>query len=122
MKNPKRGYKYGYKVVKWDDGGYISCCSLKPIKYSQYFWVKPSERCGPLAVFQTKIQAEDFLSAQNVYGTVFRCKYIPSKTNILFYPGSLPKYRDQCPSGTRFANAVKLLKEQLSPTMLALAA
>jgi len=109
----------GYKLVD-NDLCSFSMVGDNKIKYIPDNYVKPKIDDGPLAVFDTLDHALFFISQfdDNSY-QIWKCEYIPSSERMLWctYFGSLTKDKRTlvlkgcyCPSGTMFADQVKLLE------------
>ena len=122
-----KGTKVGYKVVSvtsngkllsWKAGGEYNRVGLfGNVEYTEGDWTLRVVGDGPLTVFDTLKNADDF---RIFYGgfkyKVFKVIYMPSKSNRLWYLGDDEEvYSDdpyaQRPLGTQFADAILLMKE-----------
>ena len=122
----------GWKVVR-DGAPFMSAIIRRgSVKYSVRYWTRPKKRCGPLAVFAftAKESARGFIIEQERFDRPLRlvlCEYIPSARQTLYRPitafdknhyshhnltkKSSTKRLVNCPKGTRFARAVRLIDE-----------
>jgi hypothetical protein len=120
----------GFKVCKiFDDKFYsASIASTSDIGATEYIMntaVFPTDLNGPLTVFLTREQAEDWLDdwvgkgtsaaivAARAHFALFKCDYIPDSSNYVFintgktYTSST-MHISKGPSGTALANSVTL--------------
>lgn len=114
--------KKGYKVVRVyrnEKGriGYYSAITIFVKRYYTNRYVRRDKDKGALAVFDTLINAKRFLNSfflDHEERVIFLCEYVDSKYRCL--SGDLTEYKgfDDLfyldPSGTQFAEKVKLLK------------
>ena len=112
----------GYKVVSVLDSGLGSVFGsayLNPIfrgftTYEQYVWTHRKEGCGPLGVFNSLEDAQEFICRNTVclYAPVkiFKVDYVISRSHRMWYSRSAVRF-GHFPPGTVFANSVKLLEE-----------
>jgi hypothetical protein len=114
--------RLGWKLVKVRDNKFVSAmCRGAAVEYSfSHSRSRPVIQtflCGPLAVFNTKRNAETFLKLEqqcnpNLEGIkfhIFPCAYERAAEKHLWSGGSLKKYN--LPKGTDFAERVLLLHE-----------
>jgi len=113
----------GYKVVSVDCGKIFSFnFELKHEAYTiytPYKWTRRKHGFGPLALFKDLDTAIRFRKAYCMYDNslqVFKCRYMPSNDNALWYPyihvssGMLhTSSRHNLPAGTILADMIKLL-------------
>ena len=115
--------KYGYKVVKIEDGKLVS--AVGGLKYPSNIEYKVGEfvkrrhlKYGPLAVFtdlESVLNWNGYDDRDKQQLLIYECEYIPSKQRFL--RGELhnnkmnTEYEGMLPDGCDFANAVKLIKE-----------
>ena len=119
--------KRGYKVcAKLSDDRFVSSAitGIAQVTYIIGQWVKPKPNSGPLCVFDTKLKAQDYVSAYATRGKIFACEYEPVSAQeiiddhgmyILWHYAQDNKFRgighNVClPSGTRLAKRVKLIE------------
>ena len=131
MNNIKKGYKVVRRVDGWfgrilfysfryhykfcGNGNiitkeYLSGC----IRYKLNKFVYPKSGNGPLAVFNSLIDAQEFVADHNYFGLrIYTCEY--EDTTEIIDPKLFTKYDylyiSRCPPGTRLASKVKLLNE-----------
>jgi len=128
-KRQKTKDKYvGYKVVVVKGGKNYSCTKRVfrsdhrfSIRYLVNKWVFPFEKCGPLAVFGSLKNAEEFLKkfvdhwgrTDEIF-RIYRCEYIPSRGQRLFVGRSDSRestHLVSLPYDTRLARSVRLEKK-----------
>jgi hypothetical protein len=117
--------KTGYKVVRMGD--YRSSiltlfsCSMfgrGSIIYEINKEARPSPKCGPLCVFNSKIEAIKFiLNEKNDY-LLFKCIYIPSIEHEVWVLNKIATQLIFLPEQTRLASSVTLIKEIKIPKWL----
>jgi hypothetical protein len=95
----------GYKVLRRNLASRLEAIAEGGIFYKLDEWVYPKRKCGPLAVFNSRKRALDFM--RNYCGSVlYKVRYTESKRRELWDPFSTC---DNVPTGTCFANKVMLL-------------
>ena len=108
--------KKGWKVVDRTRGmGSWSCLfEFRNVFYLMNEWVKPQKGCGPLCVFETKLDALRFLGIKQsdsymIKRYVFPCLYYESKKK---FPHDENKWCgvSVLPPGTVLASRVMLIK------------
>ena len=99
----------GYKVVS---PNMESCTEGNgSVQYGQ-FWTQPKRNCGPLCLYSTLRDVENFIWLLGWRGPprVFRCWYVPSKQTAIWESGG-NKLRADIPFSTVLADSVYLGKE-----------
>lgn len=116
----KAEWKEGWKIIRRK--GRMSCTwdRLRPVRYKKDIVVGRPKKCGPLAVFQSKEAAEDFLMRflcdRHEVFVIVPCIYLPSKHRRLWETHTkIPQYKNtmtnyETPFGTRYAEKVKCLE------------
>jgi hypothetical protein len=113
----------GFKVVYLDKSGEYRPCIMTSIKirYGIGKITKPYKGDGPLAVFETKASAREFIidnfewsdepfSCRNM--KTFECNYEPSQEIAMWIMGGISSLEiDNFPPGTILADSVTLLRE-----------
>lgn len=110
----------GYKMVREIDGILESVCSPKKILYNVNLWSVPKKSDGPLAVFYSFQEAENFIIRAMSYQPgkilIFKCLYVKDKSHDYVwskrencYQYIIDKYNN-LPPGTILAKKVKLLE------------
>jgi len=107
----KEGYKILYRYRKFLYSLSFVYEDYKIVRYRKDRWVGRPKKCGPLAVFNTKLDVNNFLiDSYNNYNDikVYRVKYIPSKIDYLY--DHINK-RFCLPPGTCLAEKIYLLED-----------
>ena len=104
----------GYKVVK-KKSLISSTIFIHRVKYRINEWVKPLKKCGPLCVFETKMDAFNFVD--NIlldFYSIYKCLYEPSEEKGAYVKGykEFKKTLNILSKGTVLANRVKLIKKE----------
>ena len=103
------GYKLTNNInILGEDESFCAPCE-GCVVYEVGKTTKPREGCGPLAAFDTKKQAMDYIFGGDCARTIklWRCDYEPSQGYTLFVPG-IVLYPT---TGTVFADSITLLEE-----------
>jgi len=114
--------KKGYKICKKTySGKYLSAFNLgRETEYVKKKYTKRQQNCGPFAVFGVFGDAIAFFDKayyrNDTNAVILKCKYKESKTERLYFVDVMGYRIDnkgigKIPSGTRFADEVKILKE-----------
>ena len=108
------GLVEGFKLCLRDSVGYrsVSYVEESPMYYRIGEWARPRGLNGPLAVFDqfnhmTWLVRSFGLASWKYVG--FKVEYLPSSIRALWVPGRFVK-EWETPSGTRFAERVKLVE------------
>ena len=110
------GYKIVYRNNKqlWSFNCTNSSFKCGVIRYILNRWVYPKSGCGPLAVFLTFKDVENFLGCTSTKHSVYLCDYEYSDDQRLFVRyscgGTIVLTSAGFPKGARAATRVKLLK------------
>lgn len=112
----------GVKLVYKNGGKLTSFCAplYGAITYPIGKWVGPKAYCGPLSVFDTVDHALQFV--RFYYGddgrgplsphyVLFNCLFVRSKYQYLWAGRAYKNSSLPFPSGTQFADSIKLLEE-----------
>jgi hypothetical protein len=109
--------KKGYKVVVYNKyAGYVSCSSPLELMYKVGKETKRPAGGGPLAVFNDKKKAQEFMRGMLLHTKLFHCTYTPSENTYGVW-FSVVGCRDyviplaELPNGTVLADSVTLLEE-----------
>ncbi len=103
----------GFKVVRRMN--YFEVASAfnlgKVVEYSTNYWTNRPSYCGPLSVFGRLKDAEFFLKKENNKALeLYLCEYEESSRRELYTENKRWK-EVWCPSGTDFAEKIKLLQK-----------
>jgi len=108
-------WKHGYKAVSLLEGEYRSLLSWLPpsasVRYTLGTLTRPNPNCGPLAVFQTLEQAQEFLTLIRIPKdrAILAVRYLPSRRRTLWFPlygTRAPRPLTGTPYGTVLADVV----------------
>ncbi len=111
----------GFKVISFTNKNRKRMVSLiedgrsAVVDYKVDEWVNPRPGCGPLCIFDTSKNAEEFAWFQCGYATkvysIYKCEYIPSESNYAWTIEGRRSTISYFPAGTIFADKVMLLKD-----------
>lgn len=89
-KDNVQNVQIGWKVLKRYGKNYCSCISNLRRIYKVGKIISRRKDCGPLAVFDTRKNAEHFVY-RNLCGSAYivECRYSPSLEDYLYYPNNL---------------------------------
>jgi hypothetical protein len=110
-------WKNGFKVVRCVNRRYFSAIgnyNQSNLRYQIGKETKPLPKCGPLAIFATLKDAEDFKSNPMRAGCtrIFRCWYTKSRQSCLFVgDGCHHLVAASLPQGTVLATRVIIVEE-----------
>lgn len=117
MRKLKKNAKKGYKIVYSEDEKLRSISVYSAVKYAKKKKTRRPLGDGPLAVFDELYFAKKFKNRpifNDIRLEVWECVYIPSKDRTLWYSSKGWKQvemKDGFPTGTDFADMVKLIKK-----------
>jgi len=109
----------GYKVVRYEYKRYYSVISSKRVEYFKDMKNYRPEYCGPLALFDTFLNAQIFTieNLATVISRIYKCQYELSNDKKLWYMHrysfAYPYQKissSYIPEGTIFANWIKLIE------------